>query len=364
MRKLFRNSDNLYTKIPEPIKGIFEFLANVFAVLTVVGGFAYSGIKIIFGIKNPSTSGIDLTRVILIAMVAVLVMLLIRLKNIKANSLKKDQYMTQRDQCISQEYYRFLHDYRNVINQMECDYKRQNLNLKLLTDTVEHFLENTLDYLTEILSTITAEKVCGCVKVIVGEGFEKISYEEAKVKTFVRSRNSQEERKSFDVRCSSGVKISDNTDFMNIVSEKRRGNDSSFYQGDLKEYAESLKKIGQKYQNSTDNWEDYYLGTIVVPIRIANKRLFYTSEEESYNILGFLCVDSLSTKAFTEEAKQRNIYLVKSYAALVYNILSKYQFYLKQLGTTSVSVVQNNVQQRNNNTYNNGKNRRRKKNRQ
>lgn len=52
MRKLFRNSDNLYTKIPEPIKGIFEFLANVFAVLTVVGGFAYSGIKIIFGIRH------------------------------------------------------------------------------------------------------------------------------------------------------------------------------------------------------------------------------------------------------------------------------------------------------------------------
>lgn len=360
MRKLFRNADNLYTKIPEPIKGIFEFLANVFAVLTVVGGFIYSGIKIIFGIKNPSTSGIDLTKVIFIVMVAVLVMLLIRLKNVKATILKKDQYIAKRDQSISQQYYRFLHDYRNVINQMECDYKRYNLNLKLLTDTVEHLLEDALDYLTEILSIITEEKVCACVKVIVGEGFEQISYEEAKVKTFVRSHNSQEERKSFDVRFSGGVKISDNTDFMNIVSEKRRGNDSSFYQGDLKEYAKSLQRIGQKYKNSTDNWDDYYLGTIVVPIRIANKRLFYTSEEESYNILGFLCVDSLSTKAFTEKAKQRNIYLVKSYAALIYNILSKYQFYLKQLGTTSVSVVQENVQQRNNN---NGKNRRRKKNR-
>ena len=361
MRKLFRNVDDLYMKIPESIKGIFEVLANICAVLTVVWEVAYSGIKIIFGIKNDNVSSIDLTKVILIIMVVILAMLLLRLKSIKANILKKEQYISQRDQCMSQEYYRFLHDYRNVINQMECDYKRQNLNLKLLTDTVEHFLENTLDYLTEILSTITGEKVCACVKVIVGEGFEKISYEEAKVKTFVRSRNTQEERKSFDVRFSSGVKISDNTDFMDIVSDKRRGNDSSFYQGDLKEYAESLKKIGQKYQNSTDNWEDYYRGTIVVPIRIANKRLFYTSEEESYNILGFLCVDSISANAFTEEAKSRNIYLVKSYAALVYNILSKYQFYLKQLETAFIPEVRNNIQQRSNNTYN-GKNRRRKKN--
>ncbi len=108
MRKLFRNADNLYTKIPEPIKGIFEFLANVFAVLTVVGGFIYSGIKIIFGIKNPSTSGIDLTKVIFIVMVAVLVMLLIRLKNVKATILKKDQYIAKRDQSISQQYYLLL----------------------------------------------------------------------------------------------------------------------------------------------------------------------------------------------------------------------------------------------------------------
>lgn len=136
---------------------------------------------------------------------------------------------------------------------------------------------------------------------------------------------------------------------MDIVSEKRRGNDSSFYQGNLKEFAESLKKIGQKYQNSTENWEDYYIGTIVVPIRIANKRLFYTSEEESYNILGFLCADSLSTKAFTEEAKQRNIYYVKAYAALIYNILSKYQFYLKQLGKFTVD---DNAQRKPNNNGN------------
>lgn len=342
MKRRFGNIDDLYAKIPESIKGITEFLANVAGVLTVVGGFAYSGIKIFLGIKNPSTSNVELTQIILIVMTVILIMLLIRLKSVKINNLKKDQ-------SISQEYYRFLHDYRNVINQMECDYKRKNLNLKLLTDTVEHFLENTLDYLAEILSTMTGEKVCACVKVIVGEGFEKISYDEAKVKTFVRSRNSQEERKSYDVRFTSGVKISDNTDFMDIVSEKRRGNDSSFYQGNLKEFAESLKKIGQKYQNSTENWEDYYIGTIVVPIRIANKRLFYTSEEESYNILGFLCADSLSTKAFTEEAKQRNIYYVKAYAALIYNILSKYQFYLKQLGKFTVD---DNAQRKPNNNGN------------
>ena len=47
MKRFFRNTNKLYMKIPESKKGIFEFLANVFAVFTAIGGLAYSGIKIV-----------------------------------------------------------------------------------------------------------------------------------------------------------------------------------------------------------------------------------------------------------------------------------------------------------------------------
>lgn len=94
------------------------------------------------------------------------------------------------------------------------------------------------------------------------------------------------------------VKINENTDFMSIVAEDRMGNDSVFYQQDLIAFNKQLEKIGDRYCNTTPDQDKYYKETAVVPICIANKRLFYTEDDKAYNILGFLCVDTLDKHMF------------------------------------------------------------------
>ena len=62
------------------------------------------------------------------------------------------------------------------------------------------------------------------------------------------------------------------------------------------------------------------------------KRRAQKSKKHSvYYILGFLCVDSLSEEAFSWNQKENYTYIVKAYAAAMFNILSKNQFYLKRL---------------------------------
>lgn len=99
------------------------------------------------------------------------------------------------------------------------------------------------------------------------------------------------------------------------------------------QYDEYLKKDNKCYCNSTKNFEKFYRGTIVVPIRIARSKLYYISEDKGYDIIGFLCVDSLYTDAFrnNDTDKENNINIVKSFAAEIYIILNKYNFYLKKI---------------------------------
>lgn len=174
---------------------------------------------------------------------------------------------------ISKMYYQLLHDYRNVINDMEYSYKRCELTDTELTVMVTSFLENALDYLTTTLKEMTGYEISGCVKAIIGGNSGRISYEDAKVKTFVRSNNTNPARKSLDQQDEEGVWLRDNTDFLEIVAEDRNNNISAFYQPNLKKYAERLKIDGKVYKNSNPHWDEYYIGTVVVPIRIASKKI-------------------------------------------------------------------------------------------
>ena len=101
----------------------------------------------------------------------------------------------------------------------------------------------------------------------------------------------------------------------------------------MPQYDKDLRKAGKKYRNTTEDYEKYYKGTIVVPIRVNKSHLYYVSENSGYDIVGFLCVDSLSTNAFrnAELDKDNNTNIVKSFAAEIYIILNKYNLYLQRI---------------------------------
>lgn len=359
--KHIRNAfDKLNGLIPESLRQISEFLANIVTIAVPIGGAGYTVINLVSN-KDEEASGLNPENIIIIILAVSIVALFIRFRNHK-KSFDNERTVTSRN------YYSFLHDYRNVINEIEKSYKENKLTESFLHKSVEDFLENALDYLTETLTIMTGQKVCGCVKLIMsGNGLQRISYKDVNVKTFARSKNTNSKRKSNDVKTQRrGVPIRENTDFMSIVADDRNGNDSYFYQQNLKEYDKLLRKTGGGYKNTTEHWDEYYIGTIVVPIRIANSRLFYTVDDDSYCIWGFLCVDSLSKKAFPVEQESNYTNIMKAYAASLFNILSKYQFYLSKLNNLNstrqtLNMQSNNGQRNQNSSQRNKSNRNRRR---
>lgn len=73
---------------------------------------------------------------------------------------------------------------------------------------------------------------------------------------------------------------------------------------------------------------------------IEHKRLYDTSSEDSFHVIGFLCVDSESTSAFLKRQEKANVNMLKSFADLIYILLSQYQHYLKKLAND----VSNNIE--------------------
>lgn len=342
--------DKINNWIPDSVKQLFGLMGNVFTILVPMGSLIGLVISWLTDDTTTGESWKNYAIIVLLILTSVLIYRLIRQNrensriqdNIinkyteKLEKLKTIQ-LSERN-TVSKMYYQLLHDYRNVVNDMEYSYKRGKLTDKELTMMVTSFLENALDYLVTTLKELTGHEISGCVKAIIGGKCNRIPYEDAKVKTFVRSHNTNPARKSLDQQDENGVWLRENTDFLEIVAEDRNNNLSAFYQPNLKVYAEQLKKIGKVYKNSNPHWDEYYIGTVVVPVRIASKRLFYLENNKRkrkkkfvYYTLGFLCVDSLSEEAFTWDQKDNYIYIVKSYAATMFNILSKNQFYLTRL---------------------------------
>lgn len=234
----------------------------------------------------------------------------------------------------SENYYHFLHDFRNFYfdNLNEIKSKGGTLTVKDLTKETKQYLENTLGYLCEILEKGTGEKISACIKLIENHDLKtEIDKENATVITFCRSKNSVVERKTYDGMHKKSILIKDNTDFYEMLCEDNLSS-SCFYHANLEEYDKKLKEVGKTYKNSTENYQKLYIGTIVVPIRINHEHLFYTKNDNGYDIIGFLCVDSLSKNAFRESEFEKNVNknIVKSFAAEIYITLNKYNYYLKK----------------------------------
>lgn len=347
--------DKINNRIPNSFKDLLEIGGNLVTIIMPVGGLIGLVVSWITGNLATGEAWKNYAIITLALIIIVVFYRLIRLKSehkLMIENMENEHqlaiekltklYQDERS-IVSQKYYQLIHDYRNIINDLECSYKKGKLTDEQLTVMVTRFLENCLDYLVDTLSEMSGQVISGCVKAIIGGNCNRISYEDAKVNTFVRSHNTNPARRSLDQRDEEGVLLRDNTDFFDIVAEDRDKDDSVFYQPNLKKYAEQLRKIGKVYKNSTPHWDEYYIGTIVAPIRIASKRLFYldnnfpkrrvkkSKKHSVYYTLGFLCVDSLSEEAFSWDQKENYTYIVKAYAAAMFNILSKNQFYLKRL---------------------------------
>lgn len=239
---------------------------------------------------------------------------------VKVFRYRKVQMETRR--AISDAYYTFLHAIRNTVGELRVSQKNKGLNIGFLTNATKDVCNIALDGLCNTFKALCREEVSACIKLVdySSENKENNRY----VFTFARSANSDGDRITNDESEPKDYIIK-NTDFNDIIEQRL----SYFYKCDLIKYDAELKKVGKEYENTTPNWDKFYRSTIVVPIRIAHRRSHTTSKENEYLIIGFLCVDSMSTNIFIASQEKYFCNIMKSYAALLYTFFSLYKDLLK-----------------------------------
>lgn len=195
---------------------------------------------------------------------------------------------------------------------------RRNLNYIFLNYTTSF-----LDKIKEIIEIYVGREVSTCFKMCVEYTEPNSDITTKGTVTLARDTVSDAERDTRGVE--KVVPLEENSDFYEIVNGKNVSPSRTyFYQGDLKKYSEKLSAISDgriQYRNSNRDWSKHYLATIVVPV----KNIIITDSEKKYEILGFLCVDSMSTTAFSEKQKVINIRLLQCFADVFSVVLKAYK---------------------------------------
>ena len=314
----------------EDVRVVLDIFETVLVVCGLVAGASIAIANLLHGFFPERFSFVFLNVVFVICAVIMVISIVFLFKY----SRKKRRI----NAILFAEYYNLLHDYRNWMNSIERDIKARAVGEHELASSMKTFLKDALDRLTYIFHCDDEKHpVNACVKLVDFTEAYKVMYNETKVSTLVRSKNSPTDRDVWDKNhLDDPASIKDNTDFREIAS----GEIDMFYQKNLLKYKKDLEKSGKTYDNTTPNWQKHYVATAVVPIRIAYANIT-TEKKSGYCILGFLCVDSLCTNVFLLSRKKKYRYILKSFASLLFNVLYKYRVYTATIESESQQTVRN-----------------------
>lgn len=178
-----------------------------------------------------------------------------------------------------------------------------------LYSKVSECLKVIVDEVREILRDITGQKVRVCIKAFP-EIYAHHDITKMELMTFCRSDKTL---KASVLERANRVRVQENTDFKLIMSETY----PYFAFNNLKNFKKETKT---EYQNSTPNWNEKYNAAIVYPI---NKRVSPEGGRGTYQILGFVCVDTLSIDAFSADIGPLCIEFISSLSHLLYIFLER-----------------------------------------
>ena len=302
---------------------VVNFVSVISGIVTVITPI----VSVIISVKNklrPNTIWICCV----IVLICFCILLFSRMKKYRMLS-------NSRMEKASFNFHKALHETRDLFFDVMHAQKLNSLTETLLNITYREKLSGILDNLCETLNSFTDRPISACIKLNCfssENGCEDISQENVELITFCRSHNSVTDRGNYE-RCNKKIFLNDNTDFKEIISDNN--NKDYFYQTNLLDYDDKLKSVELAYKNTNTDWARYYKSTIVVPIRIEFNTLYHIKKDTSYHIIGFLCVDSEHTDAFTEKQEKYNVGIVNAYADVIYILLSQYRHYLNKLYTES-----------------------------
>lgn len=309
------------------------WLINLLTIISIVLAIP-SAILTIISLFVRKLTPVIASIVIIVSICATMILMVIRIR--KYRNLAFDRMKE-----ASSNYHMFLHEARDLFFDVLHSYKKGTLTESELSSTYKVNLRITLDRLCCIVKSFTGREVSSCIKLISNsDNDETIDIQNAKLVTFSRSTNSDTNRAAYE--SNKEILLSENTDFSAIIDKNYDKN--YFYQGDLEKFATQQRKLGRFYKNSNMNWSNFYKGTIVVPIQIEFKRLYHQRHNESYKVIGFLCIDSLSKDAFTEKQEKYNVNVLKSFADALYILFHHYRYFLKELTVKKVQVAAKHAQ--------------------
>ncbi len=336
--KFKQTIDSISNKFSDKTKEQIEFYSSLFGLISVIYGVG----EISFAIAKEIVPKIDTSKLpwfFCATLMAVLLIMRFKLRQYKKN-------LWNRKSVVSRNYCKTLNDYKEFYFAILKFHKEKRLYDDILTRIILDHLKKILDNLCEIFKVYTGQEINACIKLISSDennpSLDNINVENATVYTFVRSSNITAERENSAENGPALLK--ENTDFYFIISppDFYKGREY-FYEKNLHEFRDKLsKKHNMTYNNTNKNYWDFYRGVIVTPIRISHKNLHFTETENNYHIIGFLCVDTMSTNAFISENKNQFINIINSFASIIYLILNKYKFYLQKCNINGTESVQDN----------------------
>jgi len=154
----------------------------------------------------------------------------------------------------------------------------------------------------KIFDKITDSGTSVCIKVIIDD---KENNSDGKIKTIARDDESKTKRDLYSQNNTTNT-IVNNTDFKMIYTEDTQ----CFISPNLLE----LKEKGL-YRNETPDFHNFYISTIVVPIRIQKY------SENGYTVVGFLCVDTLKKDTFNYSNKDNFLSVLGIIADSIFSII-------------------------------------------
>lgn len=205
-------------------------------------------------------------------------------------------------------YKKVLEHYTNHLMDYE-DACKQITTVEELYGATSNCLKALVDDVSDVLSKTTGKKVRACIKAFP-EKYEHHDTFQMELMTFCRSDKTLVESA---MERTGRVPVHKNTDFKLIMV----GTYPYFAFNNLKNFQKETKT---EYENSTEKWEKKYIATIVFPI---SKHISTYRGKDSFEVLGFLCVDTLNPQAFSGDVGPMCIDFVASLSYLLYTILDK-----------------------------------------
>lgn len=193
----------------------------------------------------------------------------------------------------------FMHRVAHEIKMQTAQMPNQRLGTT--RNNMINFFNELLNSLEDLLSRCYDQKVCASIKLCTKDG---------KIRSCARGQNNVESRggearvKLLNAR---SISVEDNYAYKSIIQQKVK----YFAEGDLKKLKRKEKKDDIFFCEYGEEWTNLFRASIIIPIRYP----ILSEMEESYKILGLVCIDAPQIQASWSQGEISYAYQLVAYVA-------------------------------------------------